>query len=48
MLKRTFVFLILLVCSGFGQTSEVVFIQLNDVYEIAPLDGGDYGGLARV
>lgn len=24
------------------------FIQLNDVYEIAPLSGGTYGGMARV
>jgi 2',3'-cyclic-nucleotide 2'-phosphodiesterase (5'-nucleotidase family) len=24
------------------------FIQLNDVYEIAPLSGGQYGGLSRV
>ena len=24
------------------------FIQINDVYEIAPLNGGEYGGLARV
>ena len=24
------------------------FIQLNDVYEIAPLGGGKYGGMARV
>ena len=24
------------------------FIQLNDVYEIAPLNGGKYGGMARV
>ena len=24
------------------------FIQLNDVYEIAPLSGGKYGGMARV
>lgn len=24
------------------------FIQMNDVYEIAPLNGGEYGGLARV
>lgn len=24
------------------------FIQINDVYEIAPLSGGEYGGLARV
>lgn len=37
-----------MVCSFYGQTAEVVFIQLNDVYEIAPLEGGKYGGLARV
>ena len=24
------------------------FIQINDVYEISPLNGGEYGGLARV
>lgn len=24
------------------------FVQINDVYEIAPLNGGKYGGLARV
>ncbi len=27
---------------------EVVFLQLNDVYEITPLEGGKVGGLARV
>ncbi|MDC7999216.1 bifunctional metallophosphatase/5'-nucleotidase [Gilvibacter sediminis] len=27
---------------------EFVIIQMNDVYEIAPLGGGKYGGLARV
>jgi 2',3'-cyclic-nucleotide 2'-phosphodiesterase (5'-nucleotidase family) len=27
---------------------EVVFLQLNDVYEIAPSDGGKIGGMARV
>lgn len=27
---------------------EVVFLQMNDVYEIAPLDGGRVGGMARV
>ena len=32
----------------FSQTSEVVFLQMNDVYEIAPIQGGKYGGLARV
>ncbi len=27
---------------------EVVFVQVNDVYEIAPLSGGKEGGMARV
>src|SRR4028118_1210800 len=27
---------------------EVVFVQVNDVYEIAPLAGGKSGGIARV
>jgi len=45
-------FLVFLFCLNsfwaIAQTTEVVFIQLNDVYEIAPLEGGKYGGLARV
>lgn len=31
-----------------GQPLEFIILQLNDVYEIAPLEGGKYGGLARV
>src|SRR5688500_19566836 len=27
---------------------EAVFIQVNDVYEIAPIEGGKTGGMARV
>ncbi len=27
---------------------EIVFVQVNDVYEIAPLNGGKEGGMARV
>ena len=27
---------------------ELVFVQVNDVYEIAPLEGGKTGGMARV
>ncbi len=27
---------------------EVVFLQVNDVYEIAPVAGGKEGGMARV
>ncbi len=49
MLRRSLVFLFLffsfITCA---QTTEVVFIQMNDVYEIAPLEGGKFGGLARV
>lgn len=42
-----FVLLITLVsCSE--QKAKVYFVQLNDVYEIAPLGGGLYGGMARV
>lgn len=48
MLKKSVLILFLLVCSFYGQSTEVVFIQMNDVYEIAPLEGGKYGGLARV
>lgn len=41
-------FCLIISCTLHAQTTEVVFIQLNDVYEIAPLEGGKYGGLARV
>lgn len=27
---------------------EVVFLHINDVYEISPLEGGKTGGMARV
>ena len=27
---------------------EVIFLQINDVYEIAPLEGGTVGGMARL
>lgn len=50
-------FIFLLSCGSASKTSEikgddgiitVKFVQLNDVYEIAPLSGGQYGGMARV
>lgn len=31
-----------------GTTTEVVILHINDVYEIAPLEGGKSGGMARV
>ncbi|WP_091538460.1 bifunctional metallophosphatase/5'-nucleotidase [Thermoflexibacter ruber] len=44
-----FLFLLLLSWNVSGQnTQEVVFLQLNDVYEIAPLSNGTVGGMARV
>lgn len=42
-------------CSSLRQSSvrddgkiELVFMQVNDVYEIAPVSGGKHGGMARV
>ncbi|MGH2553836.1 MAG: metallophosphoesterase, partial [Chitinophagaceae bacterium] len=55
--KKYFSAIILLISiSAGGQTSrisndekiEVVLLQLNDVYEISPLDHGKIGGMARV
>lgn len=51
--------LLILSCVGCRSTKEIPtvkndgkitfkFVQLNDVYEIAPLSGGLYGGMARV
>lgn len=49
--------LLLLSCGATQQTTTetsddgiitLKFVQLNDVYEIAPLSGGKYGGMARV
>ncbi len=60
LIRSIYFFLILLVlisCKSQKQTVTAVkddsmitlkFIQLNDVYEIAPLSGGKYGGMARV
>ncbi|MFK5957479.1 MAG: bifunctional metallophosphatase/5'-nucleotidase [Lutibacter sp.] len=35
-------------CSTENNTINFTFLQLNDVYEIAPLEGGKVGGMARV
>lgn len=42
--------LILLVssCKKDDHKIEFTFLQLNDVYEIAPIQGGEFGGMARV
>jgi len=41
---------LLLACNENPENNEVTFkfIQVNDVYEIAPLSGGKFGGMARV
>ena len=35
-------------CTKDDQKIDFTFLQLNDVYEIAPIQGNQYGGLARV
>ncbi|QNM86205.1 bifunctional metallophosphatase/5'-nucleotidase [Polaribacter pectinis] len=35
-------------CSKDDKKIEFTFLQLNDVYEIAPIQGGEFGGMARV
>ena len=39
---------ILVSCSTDDGKIDLTFLQLNDVYEIAPIQGGEYGGMARV
>ena len=35
-------------CQKDDQKIDFTFLQLNDVYEIAPIQGGQFGGMARV
>lgn len=41
-------FNILFSCKKDDHKIEFTFLQLNDVYEIAPIQGGKFGGMARV
>lgn len=34
--------------SGSSDAVDITFLQLNDVYEITPMEGGKFGGMARV
>jgi 5'-nucleotidase / UDP-sugar diphosphatase len=43
-----FIALVLFSCNRDDNTISFTFLQLNDVYEIAPIQGGKFGGLARV
>ena len=40
--------IILFSCSKDDKKIDFTFLQLNDVYEIAPIQGGEFGGMARV
>lgn len=39
---------LLLSCSKDDGKIDFTFLQVNDVYEIAPIQGGEFGGMARV
>jgi len=54
-LRLSFVFFVFASCTATRKTGskddgkiDVTFVQINDVYEIAPLSGGKEGGMARV
>ena len=58
-MQKTLLLLVVLLfsaCAGTKQSTqnsaakpfEFTILQLNDVYEIAPLEGGKVGGMARV
>ena len=51
-LSKLFLYLlgitILSSCTKDDQKIDFTFLQLNDVYEIAPIQGGEFGGMARV
>ncbi|SDR88830.1 2',3'-cyclic-nucleotide 2'-phosphodiesterase/5'-or 3'-nucleotidase, 5'-nucleotidase family [Polaribacter sp. KT25b] len=41
-------FTLLFSCKKDDDKIDFTFLQINDVYEIAPIQGGEFGGLARV
>jgi len=41
-------FALLVACNKDDHQIKLTFLQINDVYEIAPLEGGKVGGMARV
>ncbi len=41
-------FTFLISCAADDSKIEFTFLQLNDVYEVAPIQGGKFGGMARV
>ena len=50
-MKNSFLFILFILlfsCNKDDHKIKINFLQLNDVYEIAPLEGGKVGGMARV
>ena len=47
-LSYIFSIAVLISCSQDDGKIDFTFLQLNDVYEIAPIQGGKFGGMARV
>lgn len=50
-MKKYFLLILLpflIACNKDDHKIKITFLQLNDVYEIAPLEGGKVGGMARV
>ena len=48
LLLRFFSILFLFSCVKDDEKIDFTFMQLNDVYEIAPIQGGEFGGMTRV
>lgn len=49
-LKKSFLLILILLvsCKTDDHKINFTFLQINDVYEIAPIQGGEFGGMARV
>ncbi|WP_439127767.1 bifunctional metallophosphatase/5'-nucleotidase [Polaribacter sp.] len=49
-LKKSFLLILILLvsCQKDDHKIDFTFLQINDVYEIAPIQGGEFGGMARV
>ncbi len=49
---KSLIYIILIIvffsCKKDDEKIDLIFLQLNDVYEIAPIQGGQFGGMARV
>ncbi|QMU63954.1 MAG: bifunctional metallophosphatase/5'-nucleotidase [Flavobacteriaceae bacterium] len=48
LIAYSLLFCLLLSCNSNDHKIDFTFLQVNDVYEIAPIQGGKYGGMARL